>query len=276
MSTPPIIIKKKGGHGGHHGGAWKVAYADFVTAMMALFIVLWLMSSSTKQEQAAISGYFKDPSGTATKVGTTLAGTGENLQLSKQDMAKLKEELQKSIQKMNDLDKLRKNIEMTVTAEGLRIELLESEKGTFFDSGSSKLNQSGREMVTLLAAELGKVPNHISVEGHTDAKPYTGKGNYSNWELSSDRANAARRLMQESGLRSDQVSQVRGFADQRLRNLKDPLDPSNRRVSIIVQYMSNSNETEEPLAEEGKESGAGKAAAAGGQVESETAGKDGK
>ncbi|MFZ0797859.1 MAG: flagellar motor protein MotB [Terriglobales bacterium] len=276
MSTPPIIIKKKGGHGGHHGGAWKVAYADFVTAMMALFIVLWLMSSSTKQEQAAISGYFKDPSGTATKVGTTLAGTGENLQLSKQDMAKLKEELQKSIQKMNDLDKLRKNIEMTVTAEGLRIELLESEKGTFFDSGSSKLNQSGRELVTLLAAELGKVPNHISVEGHTDAKPYTGKGNYSNWELSSDRANAARRLMQESGLRSDQVSQVRGFADQRLRNLKDPLDPSNRRVSIIVQYMSNSNETEEPLAEEGKESGAGKAAAAGGQVESETAGKDGK
>src|ERR1700722_5944237 len=101
--TPPIIIiKKKSGHGGHHGGAWKVAYADFVTAMMALFIVLWLMNSSQKI-QMAVGGYFKDPSGTATKVGTTLAGTGENLQLSKDDMAKLKDELQKSIQKMTDL-----------------------------------------------------------------------------------------------------------------------------------------------------------------------------
>ena len=125
-------------------------------------------------------------------------------------MAKLKEELQKSIQKMNNLDKLKQNIEMTVTAEGLRIELLESAKGTFFDSGSSKFNQSGQELVSLLAAELGKVPNHISVEGHTDSKPFAGTGSYSNWELSSDRANAARRLMQQSGLRGDQVSQVRG------------------------------------------------------------------
>src|SRR5271169_3586651 len=247
MPTPPIIIiKKKGSHGGHHGGAWKVAYADFVTAMMALFIVLWLMSSSSKQTQVAISGYFKDPSGTAAKVGTTLAGAGENIQLTKQDMAKLKEELQKSIQKMDNLDKLKKNIEMTVTAEGLRIELLESEKGTFFDSGSSKLNQSGRELVALLAAELGKVPNHVSIEGHTDAKPFTGNGNYSNWELSSDRANAARRLMQQSGLRGDQVSQVRGFADQRLRNLKDSLDPSNRRVSIIVQYLNTDRDEAAP------------------------------
>ena len=167
-------------------------------------------------------------------------------------MAKLKEELQKSIQKMNDLEKLKKNIEMTVTAEGLRIELLESEKGTFFDSGSSALNQSGQEMLALLAAELGKVPNHISVEGHTDAKPFTGKGNYSNWELSSDRANAARRLMQQSGLRGDQVSQVRGFADQRLRNLKDPLDPSNRRVSIIVQYISSNADEAEARREGGE------------------------
>jgi chemotaxis protein MotB len=249
MPTPPIIIiKKKGGHGGHHGGAWKVAYADFVTAMMALFIVLWLLSSSSKQTQQAISGYFRDPSGTAAKPGTALAGTGENIDLSKQDMAKLKEKLQKTIQKINDLDKLRKNIEMTVTAEGLRIELIESEKGTFFDSGSASLNQSGKELLTLLATELGKVPNHISVEGHTDAKPYAGKGNYSNWELSSDRANAARRLMQlPDGLRRDQVKQVRGFADQRLRNPKDPQDPANRRVSIIVQYINTTpDEAEVP------------------------------
>ena len=269
MPTPPIIIiKKKGGHGGHHGGAWKVAYADFVTAMMALFIVLWLMNSSQKI-QLAVGGYFKDPSGTAKKVGTGLAGTGENLQLAKQDMAKLKVELQKSIQSITDLDKLKKNIEMTVTAEGLRIELLESEKGTFFDSGSSALNKSGQEMLALLAAELGRVPNHVSVEGHTDAKAFTGKRSYSNWELSSDRANAARRLMQQSGLRADQVSQVRGFADQRLRNSKDAMDPSNRRISIIVQYVSSNNadETESPRRDT-KESGGGNPPSAGPKAES--------
>lgn len=225
-----------------------MAYADFVTAMMALFIVLWLLSSSIKI-QKAVGGYFRDPSGSSRRTGTGLAGSGENLLLSKQDMTKLKADLQTSIQSMNDLDKLKKNIEMTVTAEGLRIELLESEKGTFFDSGSSSLNQSGRAMLELLAAEMGKVPNHISVEGHTDAKPFSGKGNYSNWELSSDRANAARRLMQQSGLRGDQISQVRGFADQRLRNLKDPLDPSNRRVSIIVQYIDTSTEEDKAGAE---------------------------
>jgi len=235
MPTPPIIIiKKKGGHGGHHGGAWKVAYADFVTAMMALFIVLWLMNTS-KPIQVAISGYFKDPSGTGKETGSSLAGTGEKIEPVKQDMATLKEELQKSIQSINDLAKLKNNIEMTVTPEGLRIELLESEKGTFFDSGSSTLNKSGQEIAALLATELGKVPNHLSIEGHTDAKPFTGKSSYSNWELSADRANAARRLMQQSGLRGDQVSQVRGFADQRLRSAKDPLDASNRRRSQSPQ-----------------------------------------
>jgi len=273
MPTPPIIIiRKKGGHGGHHGGAWKVAYADFVTAMMALFIVLWLMNSS-KQIQAAISGYFKDPSGTGKEVGSSLAGSGEKVQLPKQNMAKLKEQLQESIRSITDLDKLKNNIEMTVTAEGLRIELLESEGGTFFDLGSAALNNSGQKLLTLLAAELGKVPNHISVEGHTDAKPYAGKGSYSNWELSADRANAARRLMQQSGLRGDQVSQVRGFADQRLRNGKDPLDPSNRRISIIVQYISNNPDEAESRGDDTKESGEGKPSAAGAKAESETTGK---
>src|SRR5271157_4398765 len=274
MPTPPIIIiRKKGGHGGHHGGAWKVAYADFVTAMMALFIVLWLMSSSSKQTQIAISGYFKDPSGTAKNPGTSLAGSGENLKLTKENMAQLKTELQKSIQKINDLDKLKKNIEMTVIAAGLRIELLESEGGTFFNSGSAALNQSGQELLTLLAVELGKVPNHVSIEGHTDAKPYTGKSSYSNWELSADRANAARRLMQQSGLRADQVSQVRGFADQRLRNPKDALDASNRRISIIVQYISNNTDEAESPGGDAKESGEGKPSAAGAKAESETTGK---
>jgi chemotaxis protein MotB len=251
MPTPPIIIKKKISHGGHHGGAWKVAYADFVTAMMALFIVLWLMNSS-KKIQEAVGGYFKDPTGTATKVGTNQVGSGENFHLTKQNMAELKEQLQKSIRKITDLEKLRKNIEMTVTAEGLRIELLESASGTFFNSGSPKLNDSGQEMLVLLAKELGQVPNHLSIEGHTDAKPYGGKSNYSNWELSADRANAARRLMAQSGLRSDQVSQVRGFADQRLRNPKDPLEASNRRVSIIVQYLAGDSPETADSKEEGE------------------------
>jgi chemotaxis protein MotB len=253
-TAPIIIIKKKGGHGGHHGGAWKVAYADFVTAMMALFIVLWLLSSSVKV-QKAVGGYFRDPSGSSRRTGTGLAGSGENLLLDKDNMSKLKDQLQGSIQKMNDLENLKKNISMTVTAEGLRIELLESDKGTFFDSGSSMLNQSGKEMLTLLAAELEKVPNRISVEGHTDAKPFAGKSSYGNWELSADRANAARRLMQQAGVHSDQISQVRGFADQRLRNLKDPLDPSNRRISIIVQYITKMSDDEDKPEQEDKKSG---------------------
>jgi chemotaxis protein MotB len=274
MSPPIIIIKKKSGHGGHHGGAWKVAYADFVTAMMALFIVLWLLSSSSKQTQVAISGYFKDPSGTASKLGTSLAGTGESIPITKQDMAMLKEKLQKTIQKINDLDRLKKNIEMTVTAEGLRIELIESEKGTFFESGSAVLNKSGQELLSLLAAELGKVPNHISVEGHTDAKPFTGKSSYSNWELSSDRANAARRLMQQpDGLRPDQVTQVRGFADQRLRNLKDPFDSANRRISIIVQYLGSNADEANSADKDGKESEPAKPSPEGAKVETDVSAK---
>src|SRR6266536_5265869 len=131
-TRPIIILKKKGGHGGHHGGAWKVAYADFVTAMMALFIVLWLMNAS-KQIQVAVGGYFKDPTGKSKQVGTDMSGAGESFRLTKNDLSKLKEQLQKRIQSITELEKLHKNIEMTVTAEGLRIELLESETGTFFN-----------------------------------------------------------------------------------------------------------------------------------------------
>jgi chemotaxis protein MotB len=240
-SRPIIIIKKKAHHGGHHGGAWKVAYADFVTAMMALFIVLWLMNSS-KQMQEAVGGYFKDPSGTSKKVGTDQRGAGENFLVKKDDMPKLKEQLQKAIRKLDDFDKLKNQIQMTVTPEGLRIELLESATGTFFDSGSTQLNKDGGELLKLLAVELGKLPNKLSIEGHTDSKPYSGVKDYGNWELSSDRSNSARRLMQQSGVRADQVSQVRGYADQRLRNPKDSLDPSNRRISVIVQYMETNTE----------------------------------
>jgi chemotaxis protein MotB len=242
---PIIVIKKKGGHGGHHGGAWKVAYADFVTAMMALFIVLWLMNSS-KQIQVAVGGYFKDPTGTSKKVGSNQIGSGENFTLTKDNMPKLKEELQKAVRQKTNFDKLKNQIEMTITSEGLRIELLESSSGTFFESGRPGLNDDGRELLVALAEQLGKLPNHISIEGHTDAKPYAPNRDYGNWELSSDRANAARRLMQAAGLRSDQISQVRGYADQKPRVRGNPFEPSNRRISLIVQYAVKNDDEESP------------------------------
>jgi chemotaxis protein MotB len=240
-SRPIIILKKKGGHGGHHGGAWKVAYADFVTAMMSLFIVLWLMSSS-KPVQEAVSGYFRDPLGTASKKGSAMVGTGENFILNKDNMPLLKDQLERKIRQMSDFDKLKDHIEITVTSEGLRIELMESASGTFFDSGSAQLNSDGRDLLITLAKELGKLPNKLSIEGHTDAKPYATSGMYSNWELSTDRANAARRLVQANGIGENQITQVRGFADQALRTPDDPFDPSNRRITLIVQYQPKPEE----------------------------------
>jgi chemotaxis protein MotB len=242
-ANQPIIIKRSGGHVAHHGGAWKVAYADFVTAMMALFIVLWLMNSS-KQIQEAVGGYFKDPTGTSKMVGTNQRGAGENMPISKNDMAKIKEQLQTVIRKAIDFEKLKNHIEITVTAEGLRIELMESEKGTFFESGRPEPTAYGREMMIAIATEIGKLPNKVSLEGHTDARPYTGLANYSNWELSTDRANASRRLMMQNGLREDQVDEVRGFADQRLRNANNPADAANRRISLIVRYLEGQGPAE--------------------------------
>jgi chemotaxis protein MotB len=240
MNQPIIIVKKKGGHGAHHGGAWKVAYADFVTAMMALFIVLWLMNAS-KQVQEAVGGYFKDPRGSAKVVGTNKNGTGENIVVKKEDMKNLKDALLQSIHHLDPFDKLKNQIEITMTAEGLRIELMESAKGTFFESGSAKPTPELIDLLKVLSVELGKLPNKISIEGHTDSKPYTGGGNYDNWDLSSDRANEARRIMQSEGIQPDQVSQVRGFADQRLRLPQNSRDPSNRRISLIVQYQVQNN-----------------------------------
>lgn len=243
---PIIVIKRAGGHGGHHGGAWKVAYADFVTAMMSLFIVLWLMNTSVHIRKA-VAGYFNDPSGKSSDTGTDRAGSSDNLPLTKDDIAHLKDQIQKSIQQKADLSKLKNQIEMTVTPEGLRIELMESKDGTFFDNGSADLKGQGVELLRLLAQQLGQVPNRVAIEGHTDSQPYVSKNGYSNWELSTDRANAARRLMQSAGLRTDQVSQVRGYADQFLRLPNKPADPSNRRISIIVQYLTANGPPTSPV-----------------------------
>jgi chemotaxis protein MotB len=237
MSTKPIIvIKKKGGHGGHHGGAWKVAYADFVTAMMALFIVLWLLNSS-KKIQDAVGGYFRDPHGTADKAGKDIVGSAGGSIAPHDNMQELKKQLEKAISGVPNFEKLKNHIEMTVTPEGLRIELLEAGNSTFFESGSPKLSSDGQDIVIVLAQQLGKLPNKLTVEGHTDAKPYANTSTYGNWELSADRANSARRLIQQNGVQQDQVMQVRGYADQKLRKPDQPLDPSNRRISLIVHYL---------------------------------------
>lgn len=243
-AKPIIVIKKKGGHGGHHGGAWKVAYADFVTAMMALFIVLWLLNSS-KKIQDAVGGYFRDPNGTADKAGKDIIGSAAGSIVPHDNMNELKKQLQKAMEGVPNFDKLKSHIEMTVTPEGLRIELLEGANGTFFESGSAKLSADGQGIVIALAQQIGRLPNKITVEGHTDAKPYTKNGTYTNWELSADRANSARRLIQENGVQHDQVMQVRGYADQKLRNIDDPFDPSNRRVSLIVHYLDTSENKKE-------------------------------
>jgi chemotaxis protein MotB len=237
LLVQPIIIVKKIVHGGHHGGAWKVAYADFVTAMMALFIVLWLMGSSEPVKKA-VAGYFKDPSGRGAEVGSGQSGSSENIGIGKDDMGKLKEKLEAAIRKSPDVAKMKDQVQMTVTGEGLRIELLESALRTFFETGNAQPTGSGKEMLELLASQLGKLPNSLSVEGHTDASPYVSPTGYSNWELSSDRANAARKLIQMSGVRADQVADVRGYADQRLRKPQDPTNASNRRVSIVVKYQT--------------------------------------
>ena len=244
QSGPIIVIKKKPAHGGHHGGAWKVAYADFVTAMMALFIVLWLLNSS-KEIKVAVGGYFKDPTGKSKRVGNGENGAGENFVVTKDNMDKIKDELSAAIHKVDITEKLKNQIEMTITAEGLRIELMETEKGAFFPSGTKEPNDQGTELLTLLAAQLGKLPNNLSIEGHTDAKPFATTGDYTNWELSADRANAARRIMQQNGLGPNQVSQVRGYADQRLRKPQDPEDPANRRISVIVHYLEKHDEDED-------------------------------
>jgi chemotaxis protein MotB len=256
---PIIVIKKVAGHGGHHGGAWKVAYADFVTAMMALFIVLWLMNSSVKI-QKAVGGYFKDPTGKADKIGSGMQGAKENFVVTKDNMQQLKDQLQEAMKKVPDFDKLKNHIDMTVTNEGLRIELTESAAGTFFNQGSAKFNADGQDLLFALAAELGKLPNTIYVEGHTDAKPYSNSTGYTNWELSTDRANDARRLLQSHGVRPDQVQEVRGFADMLPRDSANPLDPSNRRISVIVKYLDQQPGAHDTAETEASTGAAGEAA----------------
>lgn len=263
-----VVIQKKrrgGGHEGGHGGAWKVAYADFVTAMMALFIVLWIVGQNDKMKNS-VAQYFKDPGAfhTTSRNQTGILPDSQTINPLKAGMEKdgsqveeiLKlrtegAELAKAIKTTPTLEKFKDKVDITVTKEGLRIDLVEESEGLFFDIGSATLKTDAVNLLRVIAARIGKMPNTVVIEGHTDARPYSQANGYSNWELSSDRANAARRVLDKNGLREGQCVAVNGFADRRLKTPEKPLDFSNRRTSILVAFArkpSKSDQAQPPAA----------------------------
>jgi chemotaxis protein MotB len=269
--APTVVVRRKkkgGGHGGHHGGAWKIAYADFVTAMMAFFLLMWLLGSTSKYDKAGIEDYFNTPlsalfgnEGGASAHTSIINGGGKDLSSSRpggasksqtqpvppsvarasvaaedmQRLQQLKQKLTALIENTPALRAFKDQIRIAITSEGLRIEIVDSLKRPMFASGSSKLESYVTTILSNIGASLNDVDNRVSIAGHTDAVPYSGsqKG-YSNWELSGERANAARRALVAGGMNETKVLQVRGLADALPLN-KDVIDePTNRRISILV------------------------------------------
>jgi chemotaxis protein MotB len=217
--------------------------------------------SADDEVKKAVTAYFNNPSGPGKLTGTAAAGHGNSIDLRKDDMSKLREKIEQALLTVPSFQNLKDNVEITITSDGLRIELLETEAGMFFESGRPIPTTGGSALLVRLAEELGKLPNGLLIEGHTDAKPYAGDGTYSNWELSADRANSARKLMQAHGIRPEQVNQVRGYADRHLRHPADPVHASNRRISVIVQYQAGPPPEPVEPAEKAGGHGAGKARA---------------
>jgi chemotaxis protein MotB len=248
-SQPVIIIKKKAAHKhGHHGGAWKVAYADFVTAMMAFFLVMWLVGQGP-QVREAVASYFRDPGafdegGRGVLPGVEAGATGGGLrgavaeppptdvQTAKATLEAAAEHLRSTIELK--FASIKDRIQITLTPEGLRIELSEKPNEGFFASGSAQMAPETSQVLAVIADELGKLPNKVAVEGHTDSTPY-GSQSYTNWELSADRANAARRVLERTGLKTGQILEVRGYAYSVPRFPDRPQDAGNRRISIVVR-----------------------------------------
>jgi chemotaxis protein MotB len=245
---PVIIIKKKvHGHHAHHGGAWKVAYADFVTAMMAFFLVMWIVGQSNPMK-AGVAGYFRDPGAFAQGRGEAtglLPGAPRGIQppgtpssteavvAAKAVLEAAAERLRQAFEQLPEFANIKDRIEIEVTPEGLRIELVDTSNESFFEVGRAELRRETVDVLSVIASELSKIPNGVAVEGHTDSRAFVG-ASYGNWELSTERANAARRAMESAGLAPEQIEGVRGFADRKLHFADDPLDPRNRRVSIVV------------------------------------------
>ena len=268
----PIVIKriKKSG-GAAHGGAWKIAYADFVTAMMAFFLLMWLLGSSTKAQLEGISQYFKTPlkvamqggygSGDASsvikgggedltrKAGQVMRGESEtkqdtlSLEKSKADrdrseavrLKDMKGKLEKTIDNSAKLKAFKKQLKIDITNEGLRVQIVDDQNRPMFDSGSAVMKPYTQEILRAIGQTLNELPNKISLSGHTDALKYvTGERFYSNWELSAERANASRRELVAGGLEEGKIMRVVGLADAIPFNKDNPNDPVNRRISIIV------------------------------------------
>jgi chemotaxis protein MotB len=249
---PIIIVKKKGhAHAGHHGGAWKVAYADFVTAMMAFFMVMWILGMDPNTK-SSVEGYFANPVGykKGYSSGTSPLSSGASpsavhtiaIRLVSR---KIEEEALgstggriKSRLKEAGLSAIGDRIEIVKTNAGLRIELAEGANGQeFFEVASSHTTTTMQKTLEIVAIELAPLRNPIIIEGHTDAAQYAGS--YSNWELSADRANAARRILEGAGLNGARVVEVRGMADRELRNPQNPLDPRNRRITILLPFTTD-------------------------------------
>ncbi len=246
-----IIKKKKGGHEGHHGGSWKVAYADFVTAMMAFFLVMWIMSMDQGVKDL-VQGYFQNPVGFKRSFsgGRNILSQGNSitnldirrtvlLERRRQEEARFREaaeDIRTALDEGHLLDDVGAEVDIVVTDEGLRIEMMETGNAeVFFDRSSAELKPTLARVLRLIAERIGAMHNGIVVEGHTDATRF-GRSGYSNWELSVDRANAARRILLDAGLGEERIVEVRGYADRHLRNPEDPAAAENRRISLLLPY----------------------------------------
>lgn len=248
--APPVIrIVRRKGHAAHHGGAWKVAYADFVTAMMAFFLVMWIVGLSEPVREA-IQAYFRDPVGfsEAVRAGQSPLGQGETViatfarpnagEAEPPDARRLeaaRRAIVTQLEQTPELRTLRDSVRVRLDNEGLRIELIERSSDLFFDSGSAALKPRTYALLKVIATELRALGRPLVLEGHTDSRPLRRDDNYTNWELSTDRANAARRALIAFGLPPTQVVEVRGYADRRPLRPKEPAHFSNRRVSILVR-----------------------------------------
>lgn len=246
-----IVVKKKKSGGSHHGGSWKVAYADFVTAMMAFFLVMWIVGMEADVKDL-VQGYFNNPVGfrRAFGAGTDPVSQGSTpiptniqriplfiRQVQRRSFEEARDRIQRELATLAETQGLADQIDVVVTPEGLRIELREgSGGGTFFALGSAELRPAARAALDVIAKGIATIPNPVIIEGHTDSAPY-GSGSYTNWELSADRANAARRALLASELDPTRIREIRSLADRALRISGDPFDPSNRRVTILIPYL---------------------------------------
>ena len=254
LQEPIIIIKKKGGHGGgHHGGSWIVAIAVFLTSIMAFFLVIWLVSQSESVKES-VAGYFQNPTGfkkcgivsVLPNKGQTIIEMKSKAMMTEEQFRKMRErevrkklqeagaEIMKKLRSNPSFERLKNQIEVKMTAEGLRIQLLEASGESFFERGSAQLKPFTQQLLGMVAEEISQLPNRVIIEGHTDAYQYADGATYTNWELSVDRCNSARRWMKANGLRRDQVAEIRGFADTEPKIPANPGDPGNRRIAIIV------------------------------------------